>query len=466
MTNSDSQGIQFITQKNENCDELLSYLDGMQYPLNIVTPDMWQNHQTCDSSHVDLLYFPSNNPNSAFIKKIKSTKRESPLLYITNCSSLNTFDNELNFCDDFIYWPCSYKELTQRITRLMESDAIASKPAIDTIDIKQFAKMQLLGQSTAFLKTLRLVHQSSKYDSAVLIEGETGTGKELVARAVHYLGPRSTGPFIPVNCGAIPDNLFENEIFGHKRGAYTDAIHDQKGLVEQAEHGTLFLDEIETLSKKGQVVLLRFMQDKMYKPLGCKNYKSVDLRIVVASNQSLLEMVDCGEFRQDLYFRLNVLQIKIPPLRERDADIRLLAEYFLDKYKIIYQQPDKTFQKNILNNLLSYNWPGNVRELENCIHRGFITAIKNEVELDSVLLHSNNQNKKLNLIDYRALDNLDGSMIELKSQLVSQFENIYLKKLLEKTKGNITKAAKIAGKERRAFGKLLIKHAIDRNQFT
>ncbi len=466
MINNGSQSIQFIIQQNEGCDELLSYLGDMEYPLNVVTPDMWQSNQVTNRSHVDLLYFPSNNPNSDFFKKIKSTKRGSPLLYIANGSNLNFCDDELNFCDDFVYWPCSFKELTQRVTRLMELDGSPSHAIIDNVDIKQFAKMQLLGHSPAFLKTLRLVNQSSKYDSAVLIEGETGTGKELVARAVHYLGQRSNGPFIPVNCGAIPDSLFENEIFGHKRGAYTDANQDQQGLIEQAEHGTLFLDEIETLSKKGQVVLLRFMQDKVYKPLGCKDYKCADLRIVVASNQSLIEMVDCGDFRQDLYFRLNVVQIKIPPLRERGEDIGMLAEYFLDKYKIIYQQPNKILKKHSLKDLVSYHWPGNVRELENIIHRGFIMATENTIELEPVLSQSNIRNKKLNLIDYRVLDHLDGSMIELKTQVVSQFESAYLKNLLQKTKGNITKAAKMAGKERRAFGKLLIKHAIDRNQFT
>ncbi len=193
--------------------------------------------------------------------------------------------------------------------------------------------LNLIGHSSIFLDTLLFINKASDCDAPVLIEGETGCGKEVAARAIHYLGCRKDFPFIPMNCGAIPDQLIENELFGHEKGAYTDAKQSQAGLTEQADGGTLFLDEIEALSTKGQVTLLRFIEDNVIRPLGATKSRKVNVRIIAASNVCLSELVAKGLFRQDLLFRLNLLHLNLPPLRNRKGDIQSLAEHFMQKYR-------------------------------------------------------------------------------------------------------------------------------------
>lgn len=235
--------------------------------------------------------------------------------------------------------------------------------------------------------------------------------------------------------------------------------------MEQAEEGTLFLDEVEALSAKGQVVLLRFLQDMVYKPLGSKTSKRANLRIIAASNQSLAHLVDAGLFRQDLYFRLNVLMLPLPPLRERFEDISLLAEYFLDRYRQEYNQPEKRFQQNSLLWMERYSWPGNVRELENVIHRGFVLSPGEVIDISQILLQRQGLDRRQNIIDRRTYLDINGGLTEVKQRIIEHIENIYLRNLLTQTHGNITKAAKLAGKERRALGKLLKKYMIDRRNY-
>ncbi|MDH5361345.1 MAG: sigma-54 dependent transcriptional regulator [Gammaproteobacteria bacterium] len=323
--------------------------------------------------------------------------------------------------------------------------------------------MQLIGQSLPFQKVLKFIKQACQYESPVIIEGETGTGKEMIARAIHYFGSKNKGPFIPINCGAIPDALFENELYGHKRGAYTDASQDQSGLVEQADNGTLFLDEIETLSNKGQVVLLRFLQDMTYKPLGAKHHRTLNIRILAASNQSLESLVKNGQFRQDLFFRLNILSIIIPPLRERLDDVELLAYHFLEKYMGLYRQPRKSICMNTIRWMWRYDWPGNVRELENVIHRGFMLSKGDVLIVEEA--RTTNEDIKDEPIGALPMTDINSTLAQAKKTLIDQFEYTYLQHLLRKTGGNVSKAALIAGKERRALGKLLKKHNIERSMY-
>jgi len=219
--------------------------------------------------------------------------------------------------------------------------------------------MRLLGQIERF----------ARCDATVLINGETGTGKELTARAIHYHGKRAEGPFIPINCGALPDALFGSELFGHTRGAFTDAYESRAGLVEQAEGGTLFLDELEALSPAGQVALLRFLQDHEYRPLGAPRARVANVRVLGATNADLSSFVRQGKFRQDLLYRLDVLTLDVPPLRNRGDDALVLARAFLRKLCSRYQQLERTFHADAIAALRSYEWPGNVRELENLIRR-------------------------------------------------------------------------------------------------
>jgi DNA-binding NtrC family response regulator len=298
----------------------------------------------------------------------------------------------------------------------------------------------------------------------VLIQGETGTGKELVARAIHYLGGRRYKPFVPVNCGALPDNLMENELFGHARGAFTDARDSQRGLIGSAEGGTLFLDEIECLSLKGQVALLRFLQDGHYRQLGGQGDVRADVRVIAAGNQDFAELVRGGQFRQDLYYRLAIMAIDLPPLRQRGGDILLLIDHFLARFAREYDRPVPRLDDAAPSVALGRDWPGNVRELENVIHRQFLLAEGNVVRLDNAAdvaaLPCPTDGQAGWGVDFTQMD-----MRLAKAEVIARFERDYLEQAIALTRGNVSLAAQHAGKERRAFGKLLKKYGIDRNRF-
>ncbi len=321
----------------------------------------------------------------------------------------------------------------------------------------------MIGQSQAFLEMLQLIDKIKRCDVPVLIEGETGTGKELVARAIHYGSDRHEYPFIPINCGAIPDELIENELFGHKRGAYTDAQSDNSGLITQAQHGTLFLDEIDALSLKAQVTLLRFLQDQLYRPLGGGEPRSANVRIIVACNADLEKLVKKRVFREDLLFRLKIMYLKLPPLRERKGDVALLANHFLQTCAIQFGRGDKQLDADTIAWFDQYSWPGNIRELENLISREYLLEDGLVIRIVQSV-HSHAERRRG--LDRRQVgfDSMDFN--QAKNHVIAKFEQHYLTEALIKSNGNVTKAAKHVGKERRAFGKLLKKHGLDKNLFS
>lgn len=319
----------------------------------------------------------------------------------------------------------------------------------------------MVGQSQVFLEMLQFIKKISLCDVSVLIEGETGTGKELVARAVHYDSLRSKHPFIPVNCGAIPDALVENELFGHKRGAYTDAQSDSPGIISHAQYGTLFLDEVDTLSAKAQVTLLRFLQDQLYRPLGGRESFAADVRVVVASNVDLVKLAEKGAFRLDLLYRLKIMHLKLPPLRERYDDVVILANHFLHECAARFGKGEKVLHPETVAWFDQYNWPGNIRELENLIYREYM------LEDDSVIYITPPDSivERRSSYDRRRTSLVDRDFKQAKNDAIEKFEQCYLTEALAKTSGNVTKAAKLAGKERRAFGKLLKKHGLDKDLY-
>ncbi|MGH7600473.1 MAG: sigma 54-interacting transcriptional regulator, partial [bacterium] len=231
------------------------------------------------------------------------------------------------------------------------------------------ALAKLVGDAPAFLDAIRHLPDVAKSEASVLITGETGTGKELAARAIHYLSARAAFPFVPVHCGSLPDTLLESELFGHERGAFTDARTQRHGLIAQAEKGTLFLDEVENMSLKAQVALLRVLQDKKFRALGSSREQQADIRVVATTNAPLEHLVQAGTFRADLYYRLCVFSVHLPPLRERKGDIIPLSRHFLKKY-VPADQVGLQLTPEADEALLAYDWPGNVRELESAIIRG------------------------------------------------------------------------------------------------
>ncbi len=320
-----------------------------------------------------------------------------------------------------------------------------------------FDAFKLAGKSAAFLAVLELTRRFAACDATVLIQGETGTGKELVARAIHYQGERRTYPFIPVNCGALPDTLVENELFGHARGAFTDAREARGGLIAEAQGGTLFLDEVEALTPKVQVTLLRFLQDFEYRPVGGAPVRNANVRIIAASNANLHALQRDQHFRQDLLFRLNVLTIDLPPLRERQNDVVLLAEVFLKRLAEQYRKPPKRLHDSAQTRLTHYGWPGNVRELENLMHREFLMSDGEVVYLRSLPAPpacNAGEIAEAPMTAYRFQD--------AKASAIARFERDYICELLSRTHGNISQAARISGKERSRLGKLVKKYGLER----
>ena len=308
---------------------------------------------------------------------------------------------------------------------------------------------QMVGESAPFLAVLKQIPLIAKYDVCALILGETGAGKEVFARAIHYHSARSTKPFVPVNCGAIPVDLVENEFFGHESGAFTSASSSRRGVIQEAEGGTLFLDEVDCLPGLAQVKLLRFLQDGHFRPLGSERLCKANVRVIAASNIDLRSAQESGRFRKDLYYRLDVVSLNLPPLRERGEDILLLARHFLAKYTAKFGTAAREFSPEALQKLVCHNWPGNVRELENVMQRAVVIA-----ELTIITAHDI-------CMGQTCSPQNDRSFRGLKAKAIEEFERSYVHRLLMIHEGNITKAAQFAGKDRRAFWELMRKHKIE-----
>jgi DNA-binding NtrC family response regulator len=324
--------------------------------------------------------------------------------------------------------------------------------------------IQQVGQSPAHLRAVDTIQRVSRYDAEVLITGPTGVGKELYARLLHSRSTRAAHPFVPVNCGAIPADLFENEMFGRVTGAYTGAVANSDGLVALAEGGTLFLDEVNTLPPSCQVKLLRFLQFREYRRLGETRIRRADVRVVAAANTDLAEEVRLGQFRQDLYFRLRVVPIHIPPLCERRIDLVLLLDTFVKGFSERYGLPPLEFEPSAHEALRNYVWPGNVRELENCVR--YLTCLQlGRPVRDSDLPFAASAVPPAPAVFTEAL--FDRPLREAKRELVADFEREYLRRALSASDGNVSGAARTSGKARRAFFELMRKHSMQRlSQFT
>lgn len=330
----------------------------------------------------------------------------------------------------------------------------------------EFYKLNLCGNCDKFLQVLELIKQLSKHQATVLIQGETGTGKENAARAIHYLGARATCAFVPINCATIADDLLESELFGHEKGAFTDAHQTKEGLVVVANGGSLFLDEIDSLSPKAQASLLRFLQTQEYRPVGSKKILRANVRVIAATNADLKQLVQHKKFREDLFFRLNVLNLTMPPLRERKADMAIIAESLLQRFSRDYELPTRLLSQQSLQYLQQQDWPGNVREFENTLLRSYLLSTGNYIDIDDDVVPA----FYTSVVDGES-DTGAGSRCatmsfqDAKAQAIVDFEQHYLREVMQITHGNVTLAAKIAGKERRALGKLLQKYAIDKSRY-
>lgn len=328
---------------------------------------------------------------------------------------------------------------------------------------------ELIGTSRCFLQVTGMIPLLSTSKSTVLLSGETGTGKELFARALHYSGERRGKPFVPVNCAALPEHLIENELFGHSKGAFTGAFMEKPGLFHEADGGTLFLDEINSFSMAVQSKLLRVLQDQEFRPLGSTKSRTVDVKIIAATNTDLRYLVETRQFREDLFHRLNVLSAVLPPLRDRKEDILLLASHFLKVYAKEFGRGAMTLGYSAKAKLVGYAWPGNVRELESVVHRAVAMASGETLEAQDLDVPENERPESMGptiTLLSRGLISNEGGFQERKEKVIEEFERAFLNELLSTHHGNVSQAARAAKKERRAFQRLLQKHGLDRRVFS
>jgi DNA-binding NtrC family response regulator len=368
---------------------------------------------------------------------------------------LGEFSCLLSSVDDFLCCPFHEAELVLRVRRLLQSKGKKAISSEQPGTNKALHFGALVGESESFVRAIKNILPLAQSDATVLICGETGTGKELFARAIHYHSHRRNKPFIPVNCAALPDHLFENELFGHAKGAFTDATSSEKGLIAEAEGGTLILDEVDTLSPAAQSKLLRFLQNGEYRPLGSSGSVTANVRIVAATNEDLLDRVKAKLFREDLYYRLNALSLIISPLRERTDDIVHLSNHFLTQYAKERNTERRSISSDALRKLMAYEWPGNVRELEGVILRALVLTASATLQPEDIKLPQ----QSLKPIQENTL------LRQAKTSMIHSFELGYLTNLLAAHHGNITHAAKAAGKQRSTLQRLLRKYSLNPKPF-
>lgn len=378
---------------------------------------------------------------------LHQTKAEPAVVAILERSGLEMLQALLDLgIADYCLAPISPDDL---VPRLLRWQSPAPNHSLTVAELTQKLGLRhFIGESPVFLQAIQHLPRLAKCPASVLITGETGTGKEMFARAIHHLGARSKAPFIAVNCGAIPPELVENEMFGHAAGAFTGASSSMGGLVREAEGGTLFLDEVDSLPLTVQVKLLRLLQEKEYRPLGAQKLAHSDLRVIAASGTDLEAAVASGRFRADLFYRLNVLPLRLPSLRERREDIPVLARHFIEKFSRELAMPRKYLSRSALEKLRVHQWPGNVRELENVIERAMVLSDGACINAENIILAKS------------APGHDDDSFKALKAKVIANFETDYLRRLLADCDGNVTKAAQVAKKNRRAFWQLLRKYGI------
>jgi two-component system response regulator PilR (NtrC family) len=396
------------------------------------------------------------------LKESKKHQTELPVIMVTAYATTDSAVEAMKAgAFDYLSKPFKIEEIKVVIQRALETKNIV----VENRDLKnqlseKYDFSTLLGESEPMRRIHDLIKKTAPTKTNVLIYGESGTGKELVARAIHFNSPRKEKPFVTVNCGAIPESLLESELFGHVKGSFTGAVASKQGLFEVAHKGTIFLDEIGELPLVMQVKLLRVIQEKSFLRVGGTENIEVDVRIIAATNRNLEDEVKSGNFREDLFYRLNVIQVPLPPLRQRKADIPLLADHFLRKYVKETGKSVRRIGAKALEYLMNYDYLGNVRELENIVERSVALETSNEIQAESLPGNVLNPEQHRERFSFKEAEKkFDQGGIAL-DQLVDSFEKDLLLKALEKTQGARTKAARMLGISSRSMRYRLKKHGI------
>jgi len=382
------------------------------------------------------------------LREIKGTEPSPPVVMMTAYTSTKTAIEAMKLgAADYVSKPFDVEELKIVVQKAVERAELSRENVYLRRELeKKYTFNNIIGKSPRMQAIFALIERIARTNSTVLINGESGTGKELIARAIHFASPRAARRFLSINCGALPENLLESELFGHERGSFTGAVREKKGLFQEADRGTLFLDEIGEMTPSMQVKLLRVLQEKVVRKVGGTEEEQVDVRIIAATHQDLEARIASGDFREDLYYRINVLPIALPPLRQRREDVPLLVDFFLQKYCKQMELPPKQISVEAMQMLESYDWPGNVRELENLIERALALSSQAETittrDLPAFLLTNRKIQSDLIELPDEGLD-LEAYLEGIRAQLMQQ--------ALERTGGVQTQAAELLGMSFRSF---------------
>jgi DNA-binding NtrC family response regulator len=413
-----------------------------------------------ENERFDLVLSDLRMPKMSGIEVLRSVKEnwpETEVIIITGHGTVNTAVSAIKLgAYDYIEKPFTPDTLNIIVERALERKKLTLENIKLKKEIKSFYIKNIIGKSPPMEEVYTLIESVASTSSTVLITGESGTGKELIARAIHFNSPRSDDPFIVVDCGTISENLIESELFGHAKGSFTGAHETKKGLLEAADKGTLFLDEIGNLPLPLQTKLLRVLQEKEFRPIGGKQSIKIDIRFVAATNRDLKKMTKDQTFREDLYYRLNIFPIHVPPLRDRKEDIPLLSYHFLGKFSSELNIDVNSISAEAMNILLDHDWPGNVRELENTIHRAMLLS-KDSVITPAQLVFLDQQKRE----DIPATaEELKKIKKELRSKSIENVERSFVLSALERNNWNISQAAKDVGMQRTNLHALIRKYNI------
>ncbi len=384
-------------------------------------------------------------PGKDGIELLKMAKEIDPYLPVIMLTAYGTIEKAVQAMKegayDFLSKPVDPDYLVLLINRALEQERIFRENILLKEEFAQrYGFPQIVGEEPVLKEISQKAQKVAQTSSTVLLLGESGTGKELFARAIHQLSPRRDYPFITFNCASVPETLIENELFGHEKGAYTGAVSRKLGKLELAHKGTFFLDEIGDLSFSLQAKLLRVLEEKTFERIGGTSTIEVDVRFILATNKDLKKEVEEGRFREDLYFRISVFPIILPPLRERKGDIPLLANYFLNKFSVEMRKKGLFLSEQTINKLMNYSWPGNVRELQNCIERAVILCEGKEILPEHIILPE----EEIKFSE-RSDFNLSGTLKEVAERVRNQIEREKIKRTLFETKGNKKKTAQLLG---------------------
>jgi len=392
----------------------------------------------------DIVLTDVKMPGLGGIELLKAVRGISKKTYVIIMTAFGTIDSAVEAMKqgayDYISKPFKMDEIRILMNKILDEKALRHEVNSLRREVnRRYQYSNIIGKSKGMQEIFELIERVSDGKSTVLIQGRSGTGKELVAKAIHYNGPRKDKPFMAVNCSAIPETLLESELFGHVKGAFTGTVTTKTGLFEEADGGTLFLDEIGDLSLSMQVKLLRVLQEREIKPVGGTESKKIDIRLITATHQDLAEKIRQGTFREDLYYRLNVINIIIPPLKDRPEDIPLLARHFLNLYAKENNRSGMTVSREVLEAFINYPWTGNVRELENIIERAVILCKGNEITLEDLPPHFLKESRE-------SLEKTDLSSLSL-----DEVEKEHIQRVLESVGGHKMKAAEILKIDRRTL---------------